>query len=234
VSTVDIELGRDVVTSDGLIFGKIQEFVVDPKERKLAAIVVRYGRFPSEREFIVGWPFIGHVQEENLYLKVNGEQVEQFPEVIRTAFVSGPTTTSATSMAYWGGGDMLAQGSMMGDSIRGGMSVMGEGGAIAPGTRTSFDLVSTNIEFQTNLPENSSVVTHDTEVMTSDEKKLGVVHQVVCEESGVITGFYTRTGRVRRRKFYVPVDLVEAGSHLFIRLRITADEAGRTLVNHES
>lgn len=234
MSTVDIELGRDVVTSDGLVFGKIHELVVDPKERKLAAVVVRYGRFPSDRDFIVGWAFIGHVQEQNLYLKVNGEQVEQFPEVVRAAVVSGAAPTSATSLAYWGGGEMLAQGSMMGDSIRGGMSVTGESGAITPGTRTSFDLISTNLEYQTNLPENSSVVTHDTEVLTSDEKKLGVVHQVVCDESGVITGFYTRTGRVRHRKFYVPVDLVEAGSHLHIRLRIAADEAGRTLVHPES
>lgn len=229
MSDLHIELDASVFTSDGLKFGKVHQLVVDPKNRSLPAMIVRYGHLPEERDFIVGWQLIENIDQTGVRLLIDGRGAEKLQEVIRAANVSGPTPTGGAYVGYLGGAGAYAQSDFIGDSVRAGGPVIGEGGAVPVGSRTAFDLNSTNIEMQTNLPENTLMVSHDTEVMTNDEKTIGKVHEVVCNPVGVIQGFVGRAGRIRHHTIYVPAELIASGSHRAVRLKISADEAERTL-----
>jgi len=218
MSDLHIELDSDVVTSDGFKFGKVHQFVVDPKTRSLPAIIVRYGHLPEYRDFIVGWQLIDEIDPTGVRLLIDGRRVEGLPEVIRVTTASGPASTGGPYVSYFGGGSGYGQSGFV-----------GEGAAVPLGSRRAFDLSSTNGELQTNLPENTLMVSHDTDVVTNDEKKIGKVHRAICDDAGVIHGFVGRTGRIRRHTFSVPADLIAGGSHRYVRLKISADEAERTL-----
>lgn len=229
MSDLHIELDIDVVTSDGLKFGKLHQFVVDPKTRSLPAIIVRYGHLPEQRDFIVGWQLIDEIAHTGVRLLIDGRRVERLQEVMRVANVSGPAPTGGPYISYFGGASAYAQSDFIGEAVRAEGPVVGEGGNVPLGTRTAFDMSSTNVELQTNLPENTVMVSHDTDVMTNDEKKIGKVHEAVCDGAGIIHGFVGRAGRIRHHTYYVPADLIAGGSHRYIRLKISADEAARTL-----
>jgi hypothetical protein len=230
VSSISIALGTETITSDGLAFGKVDRFVVAPESRSLAAIIVRYGRIPTERDFIVAWKLIDHAEGQEVYLKFESADVEKLPEIVKSVNVTTPTQSSASSYMYsWGGANAMSQSAIMGDSVRAGTSVVSGGVPVEPGSMTAFDLGSAGIVSQSNLPENTSMVSDNTDVMTSDEKKIGVVHEAVCNEEGVITGFYLRAGRIRHHDRYVPVTLVEGGNSHRIRLRVTSAEAATAL-----
>jgi hypothetical protein len=203
--------------------------VIDPKTRSLPAIIVRYGHLPDQRDFIVGWQVIDQTNRSGVRLLIDGERIEQLPEVMKVANVSGPAPTGGPYISYFGGAGAYAQSDFVGESIRAEGPVVGQGGAVPIGSRTAFDMSSTNVELHTNRPENTLRVTQDTDVMTNDEKKIGKVQEAVCDDHGVIHGFVGRGGRIRHHSFFVPTDLIAGGSHRYVRLKISADEAGQTL-----
>lgn len=233
MSDMHIGLGSDVITSDGLVFGKTHQLVVDPKNRNLPAIIVRYGRLPDHRDFIVGWQLLDHVENTAILLKIDGKKVEQLPEMVKVASVSAPQGPGMPYLGPFATGGAYASGDFIGDAVRADTPVVGQGGAVPVGSSTAFDMSSMNIEIETNLPENTLMVSSDTDVITSDQKKIGKLHEVVTNDSGVIDGFYGRTGRIRHHAFYVPAKLIAGGTHKYVRLSVSSDEAASALTYDE-
>lgn len=234
MSDTHVVFGSEVMTSDRLLFGKVHQIVVDPKNRSLPAVIVRYGRLPDQRDFIVGWQLIDHIEDAGVILKIHGEQMQKLPEMVKVASVSESGSPGMPYVGPFGTGAAYASSDFIGDAVRADTPVMGEGGAVPLGSHTAFDMSSMNIELETNLPENTLLVSSDTDVMTSDWKKIGKLHEVLCDDNARITGFVGRAGRIRHHTFTVPAELIAGGSHRYVRLSASADEVTRLSTGQEN
>ena len=70
--------GTKVEASDGYI-GRVDEFVVDPKNCNITHLVMREGHFLKRRDVIIPLSAIGHSHDDSVFLKLNKKQVEALP-----------------------------------------------------------------------------------------------------------------------------------------------------------
>jgi uncharacterized membrane protein len=91
-----------------------------------------------------------------------------------------------------------------------------------------------NFESQSNLPSDALLIDRGTEVVDSDEKKLGTIDDFVYDKAGTITGFRVRGGFFGRHQASIPVSAVAGASLRQVRLNLPGAEVERVAPPEEA
>lgn len=216
-----IDIGKEVIASDGEKIGKVDRLVLDSDTNNLSKFIVHKGMFWSEDK-IVDLELVSEVDGDgNIHLTVPSDDEDTMPVFIEeTHRVATDEETSALGYSAFVGTApyapiMYAPG--------------GASGQYRPGSGPFFDTAETGgvLEQRTNLPEDSMTIDKGTEVVGSDGDKVGEVEEIRMDADGKTTGFVVKSGFIFTKDVEIPMDLVDHISGVHIALKVTADEAKR-------
>ncbi|CAN5193358.1 hypothetical protein BH23CHL1_BH23CHL1_10530 [soil metagenome] len=214
-----IDIGKDVIASDGEKIGKVDRLVLNSETNDLSKFIVHKGMFWNEDK-IVDLDLVSEVDAEgNIHLKVPSDDEDTMP-----AFVE-ETHRVATDEEM----NSLDYGSFVGTAPYAPIMFApgGTGGQYRPGSGPFFDNADSGgtLEQRTNLPEDSMTIDKGTDVVGSDGDKVGEVEEIIMDANGTTTGFVVKSGFIFTKDVHIPMDIVDHISGVHIALKITADEA---------
>lgn len=214
-----IDIGKDVIASDGEKIGKVDRLVLNSETNDLSKFIVHKGMFWNEDK-IVDLDLVSEVDAEgNIHLKVPSDDEDTMP-----AFVE-ETHRVATDEEM----NSLDYGSFVGTAPYAPIMFApgGTGGQYRPGSGPFFDNADSGgtLEQRTNLPEDSMTIDKGTDVVGSDGGKVGEVEEIIMDANGTTTGFVVKSGFIFTKDVHIPMDIVDHISGVHIALKITADEA---------
>jgi uncharacterized protein YrrD len=225
---IDVKLGMPVVAADGTRVGKVDGLVVDPDRNEFLELIVHKG-FLLTTDRIVDKSAIDDVADGQVYLRIDADAVERLPQFSAKEYAvampvdaapmpfamgGGPTTNQAI---YWKAGSGRRE--MHGASMNTYQVAVAE---------------SAVVEVRSNLPESSVVIDRGTDVITADDRKLGVIEDIVYNERGEISGFVVKGGFIQHHDVVIPIADVVAITHRYIRLNTTYAQAEGVAVEAES
>jgi sporulation protein YlmC with PRC-barrel domain len=79
---IALQRGAQVEALDGSI-GRVDEFLVDPKDEKITHLILRIGHLWGQRDITIPVDQIDRLEDERVYLKLNKQQIGQLPAVTR-------------------------------------------------------------------------------------------------------------------------------------------------------
>jgi uncharacterized protein YrrD len=82
------------------------------------------------------------------------------------------------------------------------------------------------VEVRSGLPDAAVVLDRGTDVLASDDRKIGTVDEIIFDERGDITAFVIKAGFFTHQDITVPVERVDAITHRYVRLNVMPDEIG--------
>lgn len=214
-----IDIGSDVVASDGETIGKVDRLVFDSETQDLRKFIVHKGMFWNE-DRIVDLDLVSEIDSEGvIHLKVPSNDEDTMPAFVEETHRVA-SDEEATSMGYGAFVGTAPYAPIM-------FAPGGASGSYRPGSGPFFDAPETGgvLETQTNLPEDSFTIDKGTEVVGSDGDKVGEVEEVVMDANGKPTGFVVKSGFIFTNDVEIPMSLVDHMSGVHITLNVTADEA---------
>lgn len=222
-----IDLGQEVIASDGEKLGTVDRLVLDNETHNLRKFVVHKGMFWGE-DRIVDLDLVSEIDSEgNVHLSVPSDDEDTMPpffeDTFRVADESeaerlgyGHLYASAPYAPIW-----FAPGGM-GGAYR-------PGDQYEPGSDTFFDTPgppdSGGLETRNNLPDDSFTIDAGTEVVGADGDKVGEVDELLIDEHGNTTGFTVKAGFIFTHEVRIPLDAVDHFSGEHVKLSITGEEA---------
>lgn len=73
-----MQRGTRVEATDGYV-GKVDEFVINPKNGHITHLVMREGHLWGQKDVIIPLSGMGDTREDTVFLKLNKSQVESLP-----------------------------------------------------------------------------------------------------------------------------------------------------------
>ena len=80
-----IDKGTSVYSADGLIVGKVDEFLVDEEDGHITHLIMREGHLWGQKDVVIPVEEIDKVRESRLRLKLSKEKIGELPAVPATA-----------------------------------------------------------------------------------------------------------------------------------------------------
>ena len=217
---MQIELGKDVVASDGEKIGSVDRLVLDSETNELIKFVVHKGMLWSE-DRIVDLELVSGVDADgNIHLHVPSDDEDTMPAFVEDTFRVA-NDDEASHLGY---------GSYMNTAPWAPIwyAPGGATGTYRPGEGPFFhgaETTSGTLEHRDNLPENSTSIDTGTDVIGSDGDKVGEVDEILADEAGRVSGFIVKSGFIFTHDVRIPMDAVDHVGHDHIQLKITSDEA---------
>ena len=214
-----IDIGKEVIGSDGEKIGKVDRLVLDSDTNELRKFIVHKGMFWSEDK-IVDLELVSEVDAGgNIHLKVPSDDEDTLPGFVEETHRVA-TDEETTSLGYGAFVGTAPYAPVM-------FAPRGAGGQYRPGSGPFFDTAETGgvLEQRTNLPDDSITIDKGTGVVGSDGDKVGEVEEIMMDADGTTTGFVVKSGFIFTKDVQIPMDLVDHISGVHIALKITADEA---------
>lgn len=194
---MDINIGSQVVSSQGREIGKVTRVVFDPTTNDLDQIVVKAGG----RERIIPLNMVQSATEDGVQLRIGYEVVDQLPDFTSARFEEAPQTCPAV-MAY-GPGKALPPSTLL---FPAGQATQ----AVTPSPR----------EVEAGAGR-SLAITKGTEVQALDGK-IGVVDKVLTDQyQDKVTGFIVRKGVLLKEDVRIPIEWVSHIGSGCINLGVT-------------
>ena len=215
-----IELGKDVIASDGEKLGSVDRLVLNSDTNDLMKFVVHKGMFWSD-DRIVDLDLVSQVDSEgNVHLSVPSDDEDTMPPFVEDTFrVANEEQTSSLGYgAYFGTAPYAPIWYAPG----------GATGSYRPGEGSFFDAGEASagtLETRSNLPENSMSIDSGTDVIGSDGEKVGEVEDVIMDNHGQISAFVVKSGFIFTHDVRIPMEAVERISGDHIQLNINGDDA---------
>ncbi len=213
-----IDLGMNVLTSDGKKLGSVERIVLDPKSQQVVQMIVS-GGFLGMNRHIVDVGMVASHHNEDLVLDMPEESAGQLPEFVETQYVAVPKEEIDTVpyiQPNAGGAGLYLYGA----------PYVGRG---YEGRKDSFfDAAPTDppiVENRNNLEENDVVISDGTDVVGADGDKVGTVEEVYMDDDGRLTGFLVKKGFIFTRDIRIPMDWVREVDGDAVHLTVTAHEA---------
>jgi sporulation protein YlmC with PRC-barrel domain len=75
-----VRRGANVIATDGRV-GKVDEFLVDPASEHITHLVLREGHLWGKKDVTIPVSRIDHMDENNVYLKIDAASVEKLPAI---------------------------------------------------------------------------------------------------------------------------------------------------------
>jgi sporulation protein YlmC with PRC-barrel domain len=214
-----IDIGKDVIASDGEKIGKVDRLVIDSDTNDLSKFIVHKGMFWSEDK-IVDLDLVSKVDADgNVHLRVPSDDEDTMPAFVEETHRVA-TDEETTSLGYGAFVGIAPYAPIM-------YAPGGASGQYRPGSGPFFEAAETGgvLEHRTNLPEDSMTIDKGTDVVGSDGDKVGEVEEIIMDANGKTTGFVVKSGFIFTNDVQIPMDLVDHMSGVHIALKITADEA---------
>lgn len=222
-----VELGQDVIASDGEKLGTVDRLVLDSETHNLRKFVVHKGMFWNE-DRIVDLDLVSQIDGEGIvHLKVPSNDEDTMPPFVEDTFRVADEG-EAQRLGY---GRFYASAPYApiwfapGDSVGGTQP----GAQYTPGADTFFDTPAPppgdTLETRSNLPEDSFTIDAGTEVVGADGDKVGEVDELLIDEHGNTTGFVVKSGFIFTHNVRIPMDAVDHFSGEHVKLSITGEEA---------
>lgn len=215
-----------VITRDEKRIGRVSRLVIDPDTQELLEIVVQQ-RLPVPVSRIVNWVDVDRVKDGALILKIDADVARELPHYAAHEYtVAVPANGGAPFPLGAGPTTNLPVLYRKGGARR----------EMHPARTNLFQeavLEGAVVEVRSNLPDSAVVLERGTDVVDVEGRKIGTVHEMIVGPEGDIDGVTIRSGRLTHIDVTVPIEMVEAFTHRYVRLNIPAefveDEAGMSL-----
>lgn len=215
-----IELGKDVIASDGEKIGTVDRLVLDTETNELRKFVVHKGFIFSEDRIADIEMVTGLDDDGNVRLSVPSTDDRALPPFVEETYRVA-SEDEATHLGY---------GSYMNTAPYAPIwyAPGGATGSYQPGGGPFFHGAETTsgvLETRSNLPDDTMSLDTGTDVVGSDGDKVGEVDEILTDADGHVSGFVVKSGFIFKTDVHIPMSAVESitGSH--IMLNMTGDEA---------
>lgn len=211
-----IDLGTDVVTSDGEKLGTVQKLVFDAQSKQIVKMIVSGGMLRSNH--LVDISMIAGQDDDAIRLDLPKDQAEELPRFVNEQFVEVPHDDYSNLPFVQPGG---AGGLYLYGAPYAGRGYEGRGDSF-------FDAAPVDppvVENRSNLEDVDTLISTGTDVVGANGDKVGSVDEVFIGRDGSITGFLVKKGMIFRHDVRIPMDWVREVDGDKIHLTVTADEA---------
>jgi len=219
MSGAAIHIGTPVHSSDGHHLGDVDQLVIDGDTRHIVYLVIDKTVMTDGR--LVEPVNISHADDKGVTLKLTKAEAEaQLESVVKREFAQFRNMETFT-------------GGMDGSSISTGDKwvLLGSGGHGGMPQTGSFGLIPTPIvgdvvtETFSNLGDSNTTITHGTDVLDTNEKKIGKVDEILFDDNQSISGFVVKAGFLFHHDLEIPIDWVVSIGSEHVRISKTAEEA---------
>jgi uncharacterized protein YrrD len=217
---MNIELGKDVISSDGENLGKVDRLVLNSDTNDLIKFVVHKGMFWSD-DRIIDLELVSNIDSGgHVHLRVASDDEDKMPAFVEETFRVasedesrhlgyGAYTGTAPYAPIW-----YAPGGATGTYEPG-------GGPFFHGAEST----SGTLETRSNLPDDSISIDTGTDVVGCDGDKVGEVEEVVMDADGHLSAIIVKAGFIFTHDVNIPATAVEVVTGDHVRLNVTSDEA---------
>ena len=213
-----IDLGMDVVTSDGDKLGTVEKLVLDGNSKQISKLIVS-GGFLGGEDRIVDVSMITGQNADTIQISLPKSEAEELPTYVTEQYVDVPEDDydalpfgmpAATGAGFYLYGAPYAGRGYEGTSD----SLFNAAPADAP-----------VVENRSNLEETDALISTGTDVVGADGEKVGSIEEVFVDEHGQINGFLVKKGFIFTHDVRIPMDWVREVNGDTVHLSISAAEA---------
>lgn len=190
---MQFKYGTKVFTSDGKRVGTLDRIVIDPNTQELTHLIVQKG-FLFTQDKVIPMGMVSKATEDEVTLRKNGDELEEFPDFIESQFVSAggdnippdsPASKQRVHTIFWY------------PPIK---RMSGAGYLIDPGPVSQFKLVET-----INIPKETVALVEGADVISSDGEHVGDIEKVFLDpEQNTVTHFLISAGLFLKEKKLIP------------------------------
>lgn len=227
---MQIELGKDVIASDGEKLGTVDRLVLDAETNNLTKFVVQKGFFlPEDR--IVDLEMVSGIDNDGVITL----SVPSYDDRALPAFVEESFRVASDDELNYLGYDIYT-GAAPHSPVW--FAPVASPVAPQPGNRTDEQYkpgdepffggahpVSGTVETRDNLPDDSFTIDTGTDVIGLDGDKVGEVDEVLATPDGQISGIVVKAGFIFKHDVKIPMQAVDQVGREQILLNITRDQA---------
>jgi sporulation protein YlmC with PRC-barrel domain len=190
-----IDIGAEVIGSDGKKLGKVSYVVVRPDEKRVAEIVVSTGAILG-RDVVVPLSLIDDVRDGKVYLSINKNELDKYPDYIEVDYENPPPEwVPPEGMTYAG--------------------ILWPAGAYYP--------VASSVHV--NAPPGSLGICEGMDVESSDGHKVGSVEAIDIDmATGEVRGFVVKRGFLFTHDVRIPAGDVQMIRDGKVILNLTKDQ----------
>jgi uncharacterized protein YrrD len=187
---VNIDLGADIVGSDGEKLGVVDSLVVDPHDGQIRSIIVRKGLFfPTDR--IIPADTVTGVRDGKVHVSITKDDVEQLTEYMDAEYILPPN-------GYYGGY---------------GYSYMW------PETSVYTSDLVVDEQVHERHP-GAIILSEGTLVVDKDNDEVGRIVEIARDERGRVAGFKVEEGFFRHHDYYIPAHVVSRADDALVVLSV--------------
>lgn len=226
MSGAAIHIGTPVHSSDGHHLGDVDQLVIDGDTRHIVYLVIDKTVMTDGR--LVEPINISHADDKGVTLKLTKAEAEdQLESVVKREFAQ-----FRGAEAFPGGGLVGGVGVSPGSISSGDNWVLlGSGGGGGMAQTGSFGLMPTPIvgdivtETFSNVGAENTTISSGTDVLDTNEKKIGKVDEILFDDNQAISGFIVKAGFLFHHDLEIPIDWVVSIGSEHVRISKTAEEA---------
>src|SRR4051812_27454439 len=219
-----IHIGTAVHSKDGQHLGDVDQIVIDGDTRHIVYLIIDKGVLHDGR--LVEPAVIDHTDEKGVTLNLTRAEAEdQLKIYVDREFAQFRNVEMTPGGSFAGGveGYSMSTGDkwvMLGSGGGGGMAETG-----------SFGLMPTPIygnvvtESFSNVGAEDTTISEGTDVLDTNEKKIGKIDEILFDDTQTITGFVVKAGFLFHHDLEIPIDKVVSIGHAHVRLSLTEKEA---------
>lgn len=199
---MELELGSNVVSSDGEDVGKVDRLVVDPETREVSEIIIHKGFFLTEDRVVPMTSIRGVDNDGTVRLGVSAHDIDQLPLFVERAYYI-PTEEEYSTLPYMGANSVIAPG----------LAAPLLWGAPPAGRPMLDPAVPVDAQAeavpQSTLSDEVITIDKGTNVLDRNGESVGHVEEVNYDSQGKMTSIVVKTGIIRRHEYLVPTDWVD-------------------------
>jgi uncharacterized protein YrrD len=195
-----LELGTDIISSDGEKLGTVDSLVVDPHTGKVQSIIVRKGfLFPVDK--ILPIDMVARVGDEGVTVNVTKHDVDQLAEYMDANYMWPPAGYYGHMGYMWPAAAVYAQ-----------------------------DMSDLLVDEQVHeRSPDAIIISEGTTVVDKDGDDLGRITELARDDRGRVAGFKVEQGLFRHHEHYIPAHVISAADDHLVRLSVdTATLEGMT------
>lgn len=197
VENFNIDMGADIIGSDGEKLGVVDGLVMDPHTGEVRSLVLRKGLFfPSD--LIIPMEAVKDAGPDRVTVDFGKNEANQMTEYMDSSFVVPPTGYyPATGVYYWPATNVWAR------DYAGNLTVEDEVGERDP---------------------DAIVVTEGTLVLDSAGDSVGRITELARDDAGRVSGFRVEEGFFRHHERYIPAQLITSADNNVVTLATTKSQ----------
>lgn len=186
-----IDLGADIIGSDGEKLGVVDSLVIDPTNGEVHSIVVRKGLlFPTDR--ILSAHLIQRVDDDGVTVSLGSDDAGDLPEYLDADYVWPPAGFYGQVGYMWPAASVY--------------------------TTRHADLV---LDEQIHQRDPGAVILSEgTMAVDRNGDELGHITEIASDERGRVVGFKVEQGFFRHHERYIPAHFVERAEDRLVRLTV--------------